>query len=264
MFFDEDTLSVRLLDVVALDSGRSDTLNRRGYHALSLRLEADTEISFRDRTVHVSGGSVGYFPANLSYRRKSARDRMIVIHFDTEQYFSSSIEFVDPADPGQLQPLFEQALDCWHQKKPGYYYRALSCFYEILSLLRAERSRQQAPDLPKALRPALQYLDAHFTEPTLSVEDLASAAHISAVYFRRLFRESTGLSPRRYLIEKRISYALSLLESGYFSVRQAAEQAGFSDPKYFSTVFRKTVGCSPSRYLYFWENQETVEQPQNL
>lgn len=259
MFFDEDSLSVRLLDVVALDSGRSDTLNRRGYHALSLRLEADTEISFRDRTVHVGGGSVGYFPANLSYRRQAERDRMIVIHFDTEQYFSSAIEFINPAEPTRLQPLFERALDCWQKKEAGYYYRTLSCFYEILALLYAERSRREAPDLPKALRPALQYLDTHFTDPALSIEELAEAAHISTVYFRKLFKEATGLSPRRYLIEKRISHAVSLLESGYLSIKQAAEQAGFSDPKYFSTVFRETVGCSPSRYLYSWENQESVE-----
>ncbi|MBQ3084325.1 MAG: helix-turn-helix transcriptional regulator [Clostridia bacterium] len=259
MFFDEDSLSVRLLDVVALDSGRSDTLNRRGYHALSFRLEGDTKISFHDRTVHVGGGSVGYFPANLSYRRQAERDRMIVVHFDTEQYFSSAIEFVQPSDPALLQPLFERALDCWQKKEAGYYYRTLSCFYEILALLRAERSRREAPDLPKALRPALQYLDAHFTNPELSIEELAEAAHISAVYFRKLFKEATGLSPRRYLIEKRISYAVSLLESGYLSVKQAAEQAGFSDPKYFSTVFRETVGCSPSRYLYRWENEEKVE-----
>lgn len=259
MFFDEDSLTVRLLDVVALDSGRSDTLNRRGYHALSYRLEGDTKISFHDRTVHVGGGSVGYFPANLSYRRQAERDRMIVIHFDTEQYFSSAIEFVQPSDPAPLQPLFERALECWQKKESGYYYRTLSCFYEILALLRAERSRKEAPDLPKALRPALQYLDAHFTNPELSVEELADAAHISTVYFRKLFKEATGLSPRRYLIEKRISYAISLLESGYLSVKQASEQAGFSDPKYFSTVFRETVGCSPSQYLYFWENQETVE-----
>ena len=42
MFFNQEQLTARILDVVALDQKNSDSFNRRGYHALSFRLEADT------------------------------------------------------------------------------------------------------------------------------------------------------------------------------------------------------------------------------
>ncbi len=257
MFFDQDELTVRILDVVSLDQGEIDTFNKkRGYHALTFRLEADTRLSFHDRTIHAGNGSIAYFPANLPYRRQSVRDRMIVIHFDTENYFSGSIELFHTADPKPICALYEKALEAWNQKKPGYYYEATACFYQILSLIRKEATKEFKEEFPKQLQPSLQLLNERFTNPDLTVAALAKAANISEVYFRKLFKQTTGLSPRQYLSGKRIAYAASLLESGYLSVQQVAEQSGFSDPKYFSVVFRKTVGYTPSDFLYQWSDNE--------
>ena len=113
MFFNQEQLTARILDVVALDQKNSDSFNRRGYHALSFRLEADTRLSFRDRTLHALADSIGYFPANLSYRRSAARDRMIVIHFELDNYYSGSIEMIRLEKPGPVRALFERALLCW-------------------------------------------------------------------------------------------------------------------------------------------------------
>lgn len=256
MFFEQDDLQVKILDVLALDQGEGDSLNRRGYHALSLRLEADTRLSFADRTIHAGSGCVAYFPANLSYRRQTVRDRMIVIHFDVDNYFSGSIEVLNIQDPSQLQQLFEQALAAWQEKKTGYYYQTMGCFYKILALLRQQTASRPEPQIPEQIRPSLQWIDEHFTDPTISVAEAALASHVSEVYLRRLFHKAIGLSPRQYIVGKRISYAIALLESRCFTVRQVAEQTGFSDPKYFSTVFRQIVGCSPREYLYRWEETD--------
>ncbi|MBQ8894687.1 MAG: helix-turn-helix transcriptional regulator [Clostridia bacterium] len=256
MFFDQNDLQVKLLDVVTLDQEKSDTLNRRGYHALSLRLEADTRLSFRDRTLYAGSGSIGYFPANLSYRRQTVRDRMIVIHFDLNNYYSGSIEMLNLPDPAPVQALFEEALACWNEKKPGFFYHVTGIFYEILAILQQENEHRRTPEVPEQIRPSLLWLEEHFTDPGLSIAAAAAASHVSEVYFRRLFREAMGLSPRQYLIGRRISYATALLESRCLTVQQVAEQAGFSDPKYFSTVFRRVMGCSPRAYLYHWASPE--------
>lgn len=262
MFFDKKELQVKILDVVALDQGKSDTVNRRGYHALSLRLDADTRLSFRDKTLHAGSGTVGYFPANLSYRRQTARDRMIVVHFDTADYFSGSIELLTLGDPLPVQRLFEEMLDCWTKKKTGFFYRVTGLFYEILALLQQETEHRRTPGVPAQILPSVLWIEEHFTDPSLSVEKAAAESHISEVYFRKLFKETMGLSPMQYIIGKRIAYAIALMESHCLSVRQVAEQAGFSDPKYFSTVFRKQTGCSPRQYLYQWSlPAESAESP---
>jgi len=260
MFFDQDALNVRILDVLELNQENSDTLNRRGYHALSFRVEADTHLSFSDRTIYAGNGTIGYFPANLSYRRQSLRDKMIVIHFDIMDYHSGNIEIISMEDSSQVHSLFQEALTAWKQRQPGYYFRAASCFYEIMALLRRERARQSPQKLPALIQSAVSYLDSHFSKPSLSIADVAKASGVSEAHFRRLFREAVGQSPRQYLIGKRISHAISLLDSGVLTVQQVSEQSGFSDPKYFSTVFKQVVGCSPSAYLYHWDITDAVSQ----
>ncbi len=185
MFFDRDELTVRILDVVALDQGQTDTLNQRGYHALSFRLDADTRLSFRDQTIHAGSGSIGYFPANLSYCRQSVRDRMIVIHFDTDNYFSGSIELLNIIDPEPIRLLFEKAYEAWSDKKAGYYYETTACFYSILALVRQRTFKALNDEIPKQIQPSFNLINEHFTDPK---------------YFSVVFRKTVGCSPQRLLI----------------------------------------------------------------
>ncbi len=250
MFFDQDHLQARLLDVLALDQKNSVSYNQRNYHALSFRLDADTQLSFRDRTLHAGADTVGYFPAHLLYRRNAVRDRMVVIHFELDRYYSGNIEMYRPIHAAPVRALFEQALQCWQGKEPGYFYQASGFFYQILALIRAEIGAEVLPDIPEQLRPAFEYLNEHFTDPALSVAALAQQCFVSEAYFRKRFRAATGSTPRQFITGKRLSYALSLLESRCLPVEQVALQAGFTDAKYFSTVFKKWAGIAPSRYLY--------------
>ena len=71
---------------------------------------------------------------------------------------------------------------------------------------------------------------------------------MSAEYFRRLYKAEYGISPYTARLEKRLGKAKSLLESGYYSVLQVAEETGFSNVKHFSTAFRKKIGRTPSEY----------------
>lgn len=259
MIFDQQILNIRVLDVMELNQGTSDTFNKRGYHALSFRVEADTQLSFAGRTIHAGSGTVGYFPANLSYRRQSIRDRMLVIHFDTGDYHSGSIEMITLKDSVRVHALFREALSAWKSKELGFYYHTLSCFYEIMAILHRESCSQSNMVPSGVIQLAVDYMNRNLSRATLSVAETANYVGISEAYLRRQFRAVMGQSPRQYLIGKRISYATSLLDSGMLSVQQVAEQSGFSEPKYFSTVFKQIVGCSPSAYLYHWTPTEEKE-----
>ena len=72
----------------------------------------------------------------------------------------------------------------------------------------------------------------------------------SSSYFRKLFKEVTGLSPIMYFNRMRIEYAKTLLrQDSTLSIKEIAASSGFPDPYYFSRVFKKITGYSPSDYL---------------
>lgn len=78
-----------------------------------------------------------------------------------------------------------------------------------------------------------------------SVTALARMARLSTKYFTRLFRQQTGITPKRYQLNSRLSQARVLLENGA-SVKEAAFQMGYPDQYIFSKQFKVLLGISPS------------------
>ena len=86
-----------------------------------------------------------------------------------------------------------------------------------------------------------------------SLERAAEQSFMGEAYFRRLFKKEFGISPKQYVINRRIEYAKALIIAGYFSVGEIAEMCGYNDHKHFSSEFKRLVGVSPSGYGYNFE-----------
>jgi AraC family transcriptional regulator len=97
------------------------------------------------------------------------------------------------------------------------------------------------------LKAVLGYIDEHL-HAALSLRDLAAVAHLSPYYFARRFKESTGLSPHRYIIARRIERAKQLLRDEELTLAQVAARTGFWDQGHFSRHFKRLVGVTPRRF----------------
>ena len=95
---------------------------------------------------------------------------------------------------------------------------------------------------------AVAYIDTSFTEPDLSLTEVAEELGYNAKYLSHIFKERMGMSFSEYLRTVRIRHATMLFDHGLDSVKNVAFLSGFSDSLYFSTVFKKTVGISPKEY----------------
>jgi AraC family transcriptional regulator len=86
-------------------------------------------------------------------------------------------------------------------------------------------------------------LDAH-----LSLHALADVLGISIIRFVRSFKQSTGVQPHRYVLERRIAQSKSLLADANLPLVEVALRSGFSSQSHFSTVFRRLTNITPGRY----------------
>ncbi len=82
----------------------------------------------------------------------------------------------------------------------------------------------------------------------ISVSDLAKEFGYDTDYFSALFKKTFAMSPKKYIINKRISAAKHLLLSTNKSIAEIANLCGFQDPLYFSRIFSKEIGLSPKIY----------------
>jgi AraC-like DNA-binding protein len=79
-------------------------------------------------------------------------------------------------------------------------------------------------------------------------EKIAAELNMSYSWFRRLFRQYTGISPQKYIAGLRIQRAKELLSGTSRSVKEIADAMSFENMDYFSSWFRKLSGMTPTQY----------------
>lgn len=111
--------------------------------------------------------------------------------------------------------------------------------------LRDNESRKQQRDL---LSQAIEFIDRHYAEETISLDRVAQKVNISPNYFSAMFSQEVGQTFVEYLTGKRISEAKRMLRQTEMRSSEIAFAVGFRDSHYFSFVFKKVSGCTPSEY----------------
>ena len=92
-----------------------------------------------------------------------------------------------------------------------------------------------------------EIVDAHIFS-TLSIEEFAHLANMSASTFKREFKKIYNDSPAKYMRLKKLDKAANLILISSESITEIAYQSGFNDPSQFSKSFKETYGFSPSQY----------------
>ncbi len=221
----------------------------RPFHGFVISEEDDEkDYYFSDgQVLHTDGCSLFYLPKGSTYQVKAIQNRgCYAINFDADM---GDVPFaVRLKNPERLRKRFRVAAEQWHKRSPWARACTMGALYDAIFQVGQELSEYATRQVRDKLQPALQLLEAGVTEAELSVAALAEACGVSQVYFRKVFRSCFGISPKEYMIQKRLEYARQLLESGQFSIREVAELCGYTEPCQFSRAFAKHTGVAPSRY----------------
>lgn len=94
---------------------------------------------------------------------------------------------------------------------------------------------------------AYEYINSNYHKQ-ISVNQIASFIGISRSYLYKLFKESYGISPQEYLIQKRMHRAVDLILHTSKPINVIAKEVGYDDQLHFSKAFRATYGVSPSKF----------------
>jgi transcriptional regulator GlxA family with amidase domain len=89
-----------------------------------------------------------------------------------------------------------------------------------------------------------EYIDSHLQE-NIALEVLAEIAQLSVHHFARAFRQSLGLPPHNYIVQRRVEHAQRLLRNTNLPLSEIAIEAGFTDQSHLARHFRTIIGISP-------------------
>ena len=93
-----------------------------------------------------------------------------------------------------------------------------------------------------------ELLDREFATQDLDVAAAGAALGLSRTRMIHVFRDVTGTTPHRYLVQRRIAHAARLLGSGDAPVTEVCFASGFGSLARFQASFKRAWGMPPSRY----------------
>ncbi len=92
-----------------------------------------------------------------------------------------------------------------------------------------------------------KFMIGNFEKP-LDIEDYAYLTGRSISTFRRDFKSKFNISPKKWLIEKRLEKAAALLKEKSDSVTNIALQVGYENTSHFIKAFQKKFDISPKQF----------------
>lgn len=129
----------------------------------------------------------------------------------------------------------------------------VDCLAQALAVRLLGLQGRGAPPAARALpgwrlRNVLDYIEAHL-DKSLSLAELATVAGFSTSHFKALFKQTVGVPVHRYVLERRVERARTLLVDGTRTMTEIALEAGFSHQSHMARCMRRVLGVSPSQLV---------------
>ena len=226
------------------------TFEDRRYHGLVLKTDGISSYAFRGfDPVRSLPGSVTYLPQGYPYTVESVEPGScycVTFRIDGTAFLPPFT--VMPRNTAQWLGYFTEMLDCWVYQRPGFRARILARLYDMFATLEEDRTAKYLPSHQKSqLRSLTERISADPAQP-LQISALARECGMSETYFRRLFHEAYGVSPKQYIQGLRFRLAKSMLTGTDRPIADIARECGFENICTFSRAFHTSEHISPTEY----------------
>lgn len=223
----------------------------RKYHLFGIGVSGERTVDFDGKCLKSPKGTLIFIPKGLSYEYTPIGEicTSTTICFDAD-IKNPTPKVYDISDYSNYEKLIKSFPELCSMKTSSSEHKCLSMFHSLISyLIDIETIGYAHKRKYKLIEPALRYIDNNFTNDNIKPGNLHLLCNISPAYFRRLFMANIGMSPLKYIEEKRLDYSINILNANQgISIGELAALSGYNDPLYFGKVFKKKYGISPSYF----------------
>lgn len=150
----------------------------------------------------------------------------------------------------ELTQLYMRALEIASENKTASQALLTGIVWHMLGLVLYMIRNRPGPGvslLKQAVEKAKIIMDEKINEE-IDLCALASQLNLSYSWFRKTFKDFTGLSPARYFQQLKLRRAQRLLSDTQYSVKEIAYSLGYKSTEHFFSIFKKHAGCTPTAY----------------
>lgn len=117
---------------------------------------------------------------------------------------------------------------------------------ELIKMLE-ERLRNQSK-YSRIIRGVVDYIAANYSNPELSVGEIADYLHFTSTYMNVLFKQEMKVTLKQYLSNYRLEKAKRMLENEFYKITEISEKCGYANANYFAKVFKEMTNMTPAEY----------------
>lgn len=103
-------------------------------------------------------------------------------------------------------------------------------------------------NIDKRMIQVFNYINNHL-EQRIAVSELAEIMCVTPDHFIRIFKQVNGLTPNKYIQQKRVERAQTLMISSGMDLTEIACKVGVPNLSQFSKLFHQQTGISPRLYM---------------
>lgn len=165
-----------------------------------------------------------------------------ILSADKERYHPS---YLRDDGNGLISKLFESA---WKNKDNHNYLKTLMSLAAMEITEFGKRLKSPAVAVGGSLvSKAMGIINENFSED-ITLISVAKTLHVSPQHLSAVFSKTAGVSFNKYLTDKRLRYAATLLSSGDINVTEACFSSGYRNLSHFVRSFKNMFGVSPGVY----------------
>ena len=149
----------------------------------------------------------------------------------------------------RIVDLYHKAIEIANEERAGYQQALSGIVMHILGLMYYRDKTRDFEDenLIQKMNKA-KVIMRESVYKSITPEDIAKTLNISYSGFRRAFKEFTGTSPSKYMVELKLNEAKLLLSTTTQSIKEIAYSLSYENPDYFPVFFKKRTGLTPVEY----------------
>lgn len=149
----------------------------------------------------------------------------------------------------EMVGLYRKILEVSNGERPGYRQLLSGILIHLLAYLffREKDNNWKDKVVLNKIDKARLMIREKLNSP-VSPEELAAELNMSYTWFRRMFRQYTGLAPAQYITQLKIQKARELLSVTSMPIKEIALELGYESIDYFSTLFKKQTGATPGQF----------------
>lgn len=238
------------------------------YYELIFFVQGKRNITVGQNTYPCQPGSIicfspnephcGYWEEDIRYERfvlhvypnallPFAQSKLMLRCFTDRPYCQSNLLSIPKQVKNQIYSLLREASLFLNKDSGVTYHLLVSVLLLIGKYCSFEKGNSyQAPS--ELMQDILAYIEK---SPITDIETLCNQFSISASTLWRLFNEQIQMSPKKYILMRRIAASERLLQEGR-TVNEAASESGFSSASHYISLFRSIYKMTPLQFQKEW------------